>query len=371
MFLFRNRSSSSPKTLRDCTNKEDRILWLASVEGQRVLQRRPKLQELYQDGKLQKMVNAQEWADKLDVWLSDGDGGNGLVRLLASGSEVGVARREHTAIPQLPAIPFTSEIKYNFLINGFCLLPESISSPVCRSAIKFINYRLGLQDSSLRPDLHNLASSISCEPVITDLLFSSPIIRSIEILLHGHAEFQIPALGAQIALRYPQLSDPPTSGLLGGNHWHIDGMDKGDHSPFTLLVGVALSDQLEPFVGNLCVWPGSHHIIQSTIRRLLAEDVPFGVRSLGTVGAGGGPLMNPVASMTLHELSLGEPVQLRMRVGDVVILHQKLAHRGAPNCGSEIRRMVYFRIHHKKHDETKQTLSENVWLEFEGMGDVL
>jgi hypothetical protein len=35
-------------------------------------------------------------------------------------------------------------------------------------------------------------------------------------------------------------------------------MEKGDHSPFSILVGIALSEQSEGYMGNLCVHPGSH-----------------------------------------------------------------------------------------------------------------
>jgi hypothetical protein len=60
-------------------------------------------------------------------------------------------------------------------------------------------------------------------------------------------------------------------------------------------------------------------------------------------------------------------------LGDVVICHHKLAHRGGPNYSHEIRRMCYFRINHKDHERFKQDgrLLENIWLEFDGMKDVI
>ena len=164
--------------------------------------------------------------------------------------------------------------------------------------------------------------------------------------------------GGQIALRYPELADPPPSGLLGGVGWHIDGMDRGQHSGFNLLVGVCLSDQQEDFEGNLCLWPGSHYTLQELIseQRLPVnptpgeqEDVSFRLRSLMRV-------------------NLGEPLQVRLRRGDCVLCHQKVAHRGAPNYGPQIRHMVYFRVSHRSLRSTSDELVlYDLFLHFEGL----
>lgn len=165
------------------------------------------------------------------------------------------------------------------------------------------------------------------------------------------------ARGGQIALRYPELGDPPR-GALSGVGWHIDGMDRGQHSPFNLLVGVCLSDQQEEFGGNLCVWPGSHYTLQELIaeQRLPVhptpeeqEDVSFRLRGL-------------------MRIDLGEPVQLRLRQGDCVLCHQKLAHRGGPNHGPHIRQMVYFRVSHRSLRATSDALVLcDLFLHFEGL----
>ena len=38
---------------------------------------------------------------------------------------------------------------------------------------------------------------------------------------------------------------------MDGRRWHIDGMGKNKHSPFSLLVGVTLSEVPGPDCGNL------------------------------------------------------------------------------------------------------------------------
>ena len=135
------------------------------------------------------------------------------------------------------------------------------------------------------------------------------------------------------------------------NYLLIDGMDKGDHSPFTLLVGVALSDQLDSFMGNLCVFPASHH----EINQLCNRDATGHDNTISVIPN------RPI---------LKEPTQVLMRAGDVVLCHQKLAHRGGPNYSADIRLMVYFRISHRNHTELKRSALDNLWIEYEGIDNI-
>lgn len=106
------------------------------------------------------------------------------------------------------------------------------------------------------------------------------------------------------------------------------------------------------------MWPTSHHLLHACrvgnygdldvekLRRLIQqcdqfEDFRTSLRvehqpRTGTQLAGH-PERPPLPS-------LGSPLQLRMQPGDVVLLHPDLAHCGAPNFGSAIRQMVYFRV---------------------------
>jgi Phytanoyl-CoA dioxygenase (PhyH) len=42
--------------------------------------------------------------------------------------------------------------------------------------------------------------------------------------------------------------------------------------------------------------------------------------------------------------SLGPPVHVKMKIGDIVLLHPDLAHTGGPNLSYDIRKMLYFRL---------------------------
>jgi hypothetical protein len=77
-------------------------------------------------------------------------------------------------------------------------------------------------------------------------------------------------------------------------------MGKGKHSPFSLLVGVTLSDVAAPNAGNFCVFPGSH----TTLLPLLKAQA-----------AAGSPLFNNERSDAKPALENG--VQLLAKSGDV------------------------------------------------------
>ena len=71
------------------------------------------------------------------------------------------------------------------------------------------------------------------------------------------------------------------------------------------------------------------------------------------------------------EIGLGH--QMTARAGDVVICHQKLAHRGGPNGSDGIRYQVYFRVQHVNHKDYLETgaVLEDLWLEFDGIEESL
>ena len=197
--------------------------------------------------------------------------------------------------------------------------------------------------------------------------------------------------GAQIALRFPgrsrsrcaKNSDTAAEDVLPGTRWHVDGMRQGKAHPFSLLVGVALSDVRAPFCGNLCVFPGSHRRIEPLLLpdgKLRGYEQPqfdcAGMRSGDMdrgIYKGKRPPQSPVGVP-----DMGTPKQLLLRTGDVVLLHPSLAHRGAPNRGADVRYAVYFRLRHcRRHElrtsakETEKDVESALWAELEGLSSWL
>ena len=352
-----------PRKYRDCASADQKIAWLNSSYGQQLLIKRPRLQELHRANKLQYMVNHPEWARKLDIWLSDGGWMENIASMGREVSSLLFGSQSNSNHYTFHPEPFSQEVKLHILVQGYALLRGYFPMERCIAAVKHINYRIGLltSDTSVTRDQSKLTSIFSSDPAVLGLYNNSPLAASVSLLLHNSC----PNIGStaspnfdiiaeplcQLALRFPENSPPPPNTLLGGLQWHTDGMDKGDYAPFTLLVGVALTDQPAPLHGNLCVFENSHYTLQDDIRTIARSTPPY--------------------DMSYARRDLGEPVQLQLRVGDVVLLHQKLAHRGGPHFGHEIRKMVYFRIKHRRHEELKLAATENLWLEFEGMHDVL
>mmetsp|Transcript_38235 Transcript_38235/g.117981 ORF Transcript_38235/g.117981 Transcript_38235/m.117981 type:complete len:173 (+) Transcript_38235:2-520(+) len=165
---------------------------------------------------------------------------------------------------------------------------------------------------------------------------------------------------AQIACRFPTHAlpggkkPPPT----GGRAWHVDGFINREHSPFTLLVGVCLSDVRSPNSGNFAVHPAAHWKMQAAVRAHVAE----GASHFSDLEEGHKTDMKP---------DLGPPVELLMEKGDVVLAHQKLPHLGMVNYSPDVRYQVYFRFVHIAHQSLKDRWLDDILLPFEGVREAM
>eukprot|EP00747_Dinoflagellata_sp_TGD_P210403 gnl/TRDRNA2_/TRDRNA2_83677_c0_seq1.p1 gnl/TRDRNA2_/TRDRNA2_83677_c0~~gnl/TRDRNA2_/TRDRNA2_83677_c0_seq1.p1 ORF type:complete len:489 (+),score=96.01 gnl/TRDRNA2_/TRDRNA2_83677_c0_seq1:55-1521(+) len=192
------------------------------------------------------------------------------------------------------------------------------------------------------------------------LCHCAPVLRHLERLIGpGCLDMRF---GVQVALRFPGIRDDLVAGgaavrtNVTGRDWHTDGLRQGKKHPFTLLVGIALSDMMDENAGNLCVWPGSHHFTHKHMRW------PDGKihRERGWDSCDG-PLPD-----------LGPPQQLKLRAGDVLLAHSGLAHCGGPLLGPDVRYMTYFRVRHKAWQTMcdEGLFADNMWHDLEGLRDV-
>lgn len=165
-----------------------------------------------------------------------------------------------------------------------------------------------------------------------------------------------------MALRFPDVSK-----AVAPDQWHIDGMKKHGHmSPFDLLVGVALSAQPHDHCGNLAVWRGSHAPIHAAVKA--AREAHEG----GALPSSG-PDYDSQAWWGAFRPSLrgadgGDgAVQMHLQPGDVVLAHQKLAHRISPNHSPHIRYQAYFRLSHRTH--RAEAPLRSLWAHFDAVDD--
>ncbi len=145
----------------------------------------------------------------------------------------------------------------------------------------------------------------------------------------------------QVSLNIPVWRHQP-----GGPH--IDGLTppepSGRPGTFTVLAGIFLTDQTAKDMGNLWVWPGSHHIAAAYLRRHGA-DALFDI-------------VHPTYPMAAPEQVLGQ-------AGDLFLGHYLLGHNMGGNTSALVRRVVYFRLHAEGHRTRWREYVQDPLLEFE------
>jgi len=151
----------------------------------------------------------------------------------------------------------------------------------------------------------------------------------------------------------------------------IDGLSKGQLHPFTLLVGITLSDAPEPMMGNLIVFPSSVNAVLASLRQAATLAGPVAAPDNPDKNAAAAAIAVAYAQLPVPDV--GKPYQVLAQAGDVVFAHQKLAHRGGPNFSPHIRYQVYFRLKHVEYDRMAASgaLLQDAWIGFDGMQHVV
>lgn len=175
-----------------------------------------------------------------------------------------------------------------FFQRGFTIIRQVVSSPLLQAANKILQfwmYRYSQQaPSSLTSPSHSVkhfqqshtatANGLLksrhgamycvgdiCQDVdLLALYFESGLSQLTQYLL-GKDDVAHPKT-AQIRMTFPSLDCTVESPALHGDQWIVEGFNgQGDHSPFSLLLAVALTDITEADMGNICVHPESHMLL--------------------------------------------------------------------------------------------------------------
>jgi ectoine hydroxylase-related dioxygenase (phytanoyl-CoA dioxygenase family) len=139
----------------------------------------------------------------------------------------------------------------------------------------------------------------------------------------------------QVAITVPPWSHRPGAPHVDGYSAETAASTEVAPASFTMLCGVALTDQRGPQRGNLWVWPGSH----LDHARLFQEQ---GVDALRPTYGHAALLRPPLAYSQA-------PVELELGRGDVVLAHHLLGHNKGGNEGIEVRRTIYLRLRADGH----------------------
>jgi len=252
----------------------------------------------------------------------------------------------------------TEEQRQHFVDEGYLHVKQVVPAKLVHAALGAINAALCKPGGNVEVDDDGTryCPGVGGSDAILNLLKHSKVWTLAQRLL-GKGNISDVQRG-QIALRPPNpaliaAGGPENKdGSLSPTQWHIDGMGKNEHPPFSLLVGVTLSDALQPNCGNFGVFPNSH----KKLLPLLKEKVESG------------------SSWYSNENSTEKPafhngVQVLAEAGDAVLVHNLTAHRAVPNASHAIRYQVYFRLKHKDHARNIEngSLLDDLFVEFEGL----
>ena len=267
---------------------------------------------------------------------------------------------------------------HSFVRDGFLHLSQVLGPNELCDAVKLINNSLG-KPGALQPggiqggDMGKLGGGLSNHRVMRSLYHDTAVKGVVGELL-GPGRCDDANLAAQIALRFPEDSvcgdeAPPTP------MWHTDGLRQGKLHPFSILVGICLSDVQSHRSGNLVVYPGAHTTVSSCIvgphgridaarlqRCLDGASCPDAGSDTDTdadadadtdTGADAAEVdASAPADGDEDEEHDNEPIlpppgvphSFLTRAGDVLLLHPDLPHFGDHNLSHEIRSVVYFRL---------------------------
>lgn len=270
-----------------------------------------------------------------------------------------------------------------FVRDGYIVIPGIVPQDLVQDARREVNSRAmewGMPESGDKSNNpgKNLNGDERWRSVAQRLVLESPALAIAEHLL---GRDRIPAhslRGPQLAMRLPQpadgsslhgqhnrvISDDDATPLKNTNKWHVDGLGEGKLTPFSILLGVALTKQKGPSSGNLIVFPGSHRIVGAALATIFHSGAAADGGDKGTNEASWGRWKRP----SLQHI---KPVAVAMDPGDIVLCHQKLAHRAGPNGSSDIRLQAYYRITtHEDGDRMSKHQAEldDIWTEFQGPG---
>jgi len=242
--------------------------------------------------------------------------------------------------------------KERFYRDGYLLTPGVVPQVMVDAALRAINHSLGEglpAEQIITMRSQSYCKEIQNTPVIADLYNKTPALALAESLV-GAGKIK-PVEAGQIALRFPSLSDPPSPPRphLDGMYTPTNGVPEGTIQNFTMLLGVLLSDLRAPYAGNFTVWPGTHHQYE----RYFQEHSPQSLLN-------GMPLID-----------LPEPTFITGNAGDVVLVHYELAHAASLNVSPHVRYAIFFRLTHCDHSAQKWESMTDIWLEYEGMREVV
>lgn len=132
-----------------------------------------------------------------------------------------------------------------FREQGYAIVPQAVPPRLVARALSRINRGLGtpggLVAGGVQPGTGKLGGDAATSAELLGLYSASGGVEALAERLVGRGMVVRPG-GCQIALRFPEAGGAAFGATLSGTEWHTDGMRQGKEHPFSLLVGIALSE---------------------------------------------------------------------------------------------------------------------------------
>jgi hypothetical protein len=241
--------------------------------------------------------------------------------------------------------------KLELIENGYVKVPGVVPRILVDAALRTINHSVGegMDPAKIvKFRSQSYCPEVQTAPEIGGLLTATPAWSLAESTV-GVGKLK-PVNAAQIALRFPMRGDPnPLRPHLDGMYSPTNGVPEGTIQNFTMLVAVFLSEIPTPYAGNFTVWPGTHRLFETHFRQHGPQSLLEG----------------------MPKVALPEPVQVLAQPGDVVFCHYQVAHSVAPNVSPHVRYALFFRLSHVDHAAQKWESMTDIWLEWDGLRDLV
>ena len=172
-----------------------------------------------------------------------------------------------------------------YFAQGYAILPHVVPKHLVDAAVKMVNFWLFKYATTpfgapvganpvaapqgISKGIHytmDFHGDITKDIDILSLYYRTALPQLVEKLI-GQGDVMHPK-HAQIVSIYPCIELLTTSPALQVDKWNIEGFTPhGGHSPYNMLIGIALTDISEADMGNFCVHPESHYVLLDQYRR--------------------------------------------------------------------------------------------------------
>jgi len=240
---------------------------------------------------------------------------------------------------------FTTHQKRQLFENGWVVIPQVVPAEMVRAARHAINSTV----ENYLDSIQIRARELKKDERLTNMLMKTEAFSLIESAL-GKGKV-VPSTNVQCALRFPddESADLKVRPHIDSFEPSVEGKP-GSIKPFIAIAGFFLNDVEQDNAGNFTVWPGTHRQFAKYFEKHGAD---------------------PELILGIPPVELPQPVQIKVKAGDMIFAHYQLAHTAATNLSPAVRYAVYIRMHHADRPKDSLDVLTDIWKYWYGMSEVV